>query len=104
MSETIPGNAWGPGTNTGHGHLWKRPDGMVARCGGEALCAACRKDAERLEVVSGQKPSDLAPGVYVAYHHDYSGMNVFGDELSCLRFAVEHTMSVKFVEYGGSIR
>ena len=43
-------------------------------------------------------------GAWIAYCPDYSGANVFGDELSALRFAVEHSMSVKFVEYGGSIR
>lgn len=43
-------------------------------------------------------------GVWVAYYGDWSGMNVFADEISCLRHAVENSMQVKFVEYGGSIR
>jgi hypothetical protein len=34
----------GPGTNTGHGHIWARPDGMKARCGGPGLCARCSRD------------------------------------------------------------
>jgi hypothetical protein len=34
----------GPGTNTGHGHVWARPDGLKARCGGRRLCAACARD------------------------------------------------------------
>ena len=34
-----------PGTNTGHGHAWERPDGMKARCGGPALCRQCATDA-----------------------------------------------------------
>ena len=33
---------FGPGTNTGHGHLWERPDGVKARCGGPYLCHECR--------------------------------------------------------------
>lgn len=33
------------GTNTGHGHVWERPDGMRARCGGPAICAQCSRDA-----------------------------------------------------------
>lgn len=37
----------GPGTNTGHGHVWPRPDGVRARCGGTRLCTKCRDDAER---------------------------------------------------------
>ena len=33
-----------PGTNSGHGHVFLRPDGVVARCGGPALCPECAKD------------------------------------------------------------
>lgn len=32
------------GTNSGHGHVWERPDGMKARCGGPMMCAECAKD------------------------------------------------------------
>lgn len=39
---------WGPGTNTGHGHVWSRPDGMRARCGGADMCRACMADAATL--------------------------------------------------------
>lgn len=35
----------GPGTNTGHGHVWRRPDRRVYRCGGPGLCATCAADA-----------------------------------------------------------
>ncbi len=30
--------------NSGHGHVHKRPDRVVARCGGPALCSTCRSD------------------------------------------------------------
>ena len=33
-----------PGTNTGHGHVWERPDGIKARCGGSGFCAQCSAD------------------------------------------------------------
>lgn len=36
--------AKGPGTNTGHGHVWQRPDGVKARCGGPGLCITCSVD------------------------------------------------------------
>lgn len=39
---TIPVS--GPGSNTGHGHVWARPDGVKAPCGGPGLCAVCQAD------------------------------------------------------------
>jgi hypothetical protein len=42
MAEPTP--AAGPGTNTGHGHVWPRPDGSIARCGGPKLCKKCARD------------------------------------------------------------
>lgn len=41
------------GTNTGHGHVWKRPDGFLARCGGPKICPVCAADAQRLESKDG---------------------------------------------------
>ncbi len=37
----------GPGTNTGHGYVWERPDGQRANCGGTAVCLDCAKDHAR---------------------------------------------------------
>ena len=36
-----------PGSNTGHGHVYPRPDGARARCGGPALCGKCAADLAR---------------------------------------------------------
>lgn len=33
--------------NTGHGHVFPRPDGVKARCGGPGLCAECARDFYR---------------------------------------------------------
>lgn len=33
--------------NAGHGHVFPRPDGVKARCGGPAICAECALDAAR---------------------------------------------------------
>ena len=41
--------SWGPGTNTGHGHVWARPDGGRMRCGGPAICSECSKDQARFD-------------------------------------------------------
>jgi hypothetical protein len=46
--------AWGPGTNTGHGHVWPRPDTAKARCGGPALCPACARDVIRMHETDGK--------------------------------------------------
>ena len=43
---SIDAPSQGPGTNTGHGHVWKRPDRMIARCGGPGLCGRCKDDSE----------------------------------------------------------
>lgn len=45
MNDFPPGE--GPGSNTGHGHVWPRPDGVKARCGGPGMCKACALDASR---------------------------------------------------------
>ncbi|WP_208452989.1 hypothetical protein [Burkholderia gladioli] len=37
------------GTNSGHGHVWARPDGMKARCGGPMMCKQCAIDAARAQ-------------------------------------------------------
>lgn len=31
--------------NIGHGHVFPRPDGVKARCGGPGFCTECSKDA-----------------------------------------------------------
>jgi hypothetical protein len=35
-------------TNTGHGWVRSRPDGVVMRCGGPALCSVCKQEAAEL--------------------------------------------------------
>lgn len=37
----FPYDGW---ENTGHGHVWPRPDGVKARCGGPGMCSACNND------------------------------------------------------------
>jgi hypothetical protein len=56
----------GPGTNTGHGHVWPRPDGVRARCGGPAMCQRCAIDAaitkqvKEPDMPTNQTPEELA--------------------------------------------
>ncbi len=35
-------------SNTGHGHVRPRPDGMRARCGGPAICPVCAREQEQM--------------------------------------------------------
>lgn len=56
--ETSP--ALAIGTNTGHGHVWPRPDGMRARCGGPGMCKECSQDQARLQAAI---PPDVAKAV-----------------------------------------
>lgn len=38
--------------NTGHGHVFPRADGAVARCGGPGICAECKADLARKQAES----------------------------------------------------
>ncbi len=46
---------YAPGTNTGHGHVWERPDGLKARCGGPNLCRECSADMPPLDLTAARK-------------------------------------------------
>lgn len=35
--------------NIGHGHVYKRPDGVKARCGGPGICTECSRDLAQAE-------------------------------------------------------
>ncbi len=50
MDEWTPNNP-----NSGHGHVHKRPDGVVMRCGGPAICKTCKKELE--------EATDFGPGI-----------------------------------------
>ncbi len=39
------------GTNSGHGHVWARPDGAKVRCGGPGLCSTCAADQSLIQVL-----------------------------------------------------
>ncbi len=40
-------NEWSPeNPNSGHGHVHKRPDRVVARCGGPTICSICKSEEE----------------------------------------------------------
>lgn len=38
--------------NIGHGHVYPRPDGVKARCGGPAICRVCQE--EQLAIITEQ--------------------------------------------------
>lgn len=49
-----------PGQNTGHGHVFARPDGARARCGGPRLCQRCRVDAEYRDELAQRRADEVA--------------------------------------------
>ena len=36
--------------NFGHGHVYPRPDGARARCGGPSICLVCSRDKARKDI------------------------------------------------------
>ena len=49
------------GANSGHGHVWERPDGVKARCGGPGICEMCSADLSRrnqAELLQAEHDSD----------------------------------------------
>lgn len=48
MTDPVP-------SNVGHGHVFPRPDGVKARCGGPALCHVCAADLARKNIAAEVK-------------------------------------------------
>lgn len=51
-----------------------------------------------------QTENDATGGAWVALYSDYSGISIFATEIDALRHAVDKTMTVRFVPWGGDIR
>lgn len=50
-----------PNTNSGHGHVWERPDGVKARCGGPKLCKECQTDKGFVETLKQFPLANIFP-------------------------------------------
>lgn len=47
LAAYLAANEWqmgGPRPNRGHGHVYPRADGIVAKCGGPGICKECNSD------------------------------------------------------------
>jgi hypothetical protein len=53
--------------NTGHGHVFPRPDGAKARCGGPALCSECAADQARKAKASDLEHSEAFVQMFLGY-------------------------------------
>lgn len=45
--------------NIGHGHVFDRLDGYMARCGGPKVCKACMRDMAELKDLLAAKLAEL---------------------------------------------
>jgi hypothetical protein len=57
-------------TDTGHGHVFPRPDGVKARCGGPGLCSVCGAELARKIRESGTTTDQvmMIPPDEVSFH------------------------------------
>ena len=53
--------------NTGHGHVWERPDGVKARCGGPGLCHECDLDYLRAQPIGDLVHSEAFVEMFMGY-------------------------------------
>ena len=51
--------------NTGHGHVYPRPDGYLARCGGPHMCAECARDCVAMYMPAAPKPEPRRVWLYI---------------------------------------
>lgn len=47
--------------NSGHGHVYPRPDGAKARCGGPRICLKCAADQRQVDVNTEAHPVTAPP-------------------------------------------
>ena len=66
------------GTNSGHGHAWVRPDGMVTRCGGPIICSACASD-QALVIQQSMRDDGMPKSKDERYLRRLLGMAVAGE-------------------------
>lgn len=58
--------------NVGHGHVWDRPDGVVAKCGGPGICRECADDDMRLREIKSTSPWSILDIVMLLRAKDLS--------------------------------
>jgi len=56
-------------SNTGHGHVYPRADGVKARCGGPGLCEVCSADQARKQQEHAPADFDTATMSVKNYYH-----------------------------------
>lgn len=55
--------------NVGHGHVFPRPDGVRARCGGPAICHVCAVDLARKNIGERVNQSQSEQGSKTVSEH-----------------------------------
>lgn len=80
--------------NEGHGHVWPRPDGVRARCGGPGICDVCSKDQALAANLEDYRPSDEAHTI--VYYEGWTNRGISMKDLAMILHVTGHEL----VEYG----
>jgi hypothetical protein len=75
-------------TDCGHGHVFPRPDGYKARCGGPTLCQLCSRDQEIKQLRSSKQCAEPTCQER-ATAYDYCAAHFWNAEIARLRAEIE---------------
>lgn len=95
------------GLNTGHGHVFPRPDGKKARCGGPKLCNLCAADQVRKTIPTvAFTGTPVAPtpetGTSTTQRADID--MYYGDDIRAMPDARVLADTLKYASLGNSVR
>ena len=79
--------------NTGHGHVWARPDGIKARCGGLGLCATCRAELASVRMTLRDKFAMAAvTGMFANTSWDEAKAEDMAEDMACYAYSFADEM------------
>ena len=76
-----------PDTNTGHGHVWKRPDGVRARCGGPGICRECAADDIQMKLKAPVSGAMVFTVIVIGNNRAEDHTHIFSTEAKAEEYA-----------------